>query len=200
MRLKKLPLAVLSTAMVSVLLAGCGGAEVVKQPDAPAKVLVNEDNTKNASNNDSKEEPEQEKKENEDGIIQRDIHKIDVQGIQEADTTIDYYKKYMKEHGYPKPYREIPVILTEGEQVNGLVYKIEDGFAMFQYKVKSKDIVYVYAVDTEKEIDIQEMKSEVILAQEKYEHEKDPVKKKAMEEPLKEQWKKISEIEASLQK
>lgn len=199
MKMKKLPLAVLSSAMVALLLAGCGGAEEIKQPDAPAKVLVDENKEEASKEPVESAEPVLDES-SVDEVVQNDIHKVDVQGIQEADTSIDYYKKYMKEHGYEKPYREIPIILTPGEEVNGLVYKIEDGFAMFQYNVKTKEIVYVYAVNTEKELDIQEMKSEAILAQEKYEQEKDPATKKELGESLDKQWEKITELESELPK
>lgn len=120
----------------------------------------------------------------------------DVIGFYEEDNELAKYTEKLKGLGYDKPYKEI--LLAEGEEQTkkGLIYEVQDGFAMLEYDVDTETVLAITGYQKEQEFILQEMKTKAYAKENEVTLEKDPEKKAMLQQEADAMWLEIGKLEA----
>lgn len=108
------------------------------------------------------------------------------------------YKSELKKHGYVKPTKEILLEKSESRTKKGLVYEVEDGYAVIEYNDADQSVIATTGYESLAEIELQEKKTQAYLLETKMALTKDESEKKALKQKIDAQWEEISKTEATL--
>lgn len=112
-----------------------------------------------------------------------------------SDKALDDYKADFKEYGYKKPDRVISLGSFADKDKKGIVYKVEDGYAMIEYNESTEEVLAITGYQNEVDLKLQEMKTKAYQKENDMALEKDPEKKEALKREVDSMWENISKIE-----
>lgn len=163
---------------VALLLAGCS--------DKPEKVIM-PDKEPNEVTRDVEEKGTPEK------AVPLTITEIS-QWYENNSTLRDYTAK-MSEKGYKKPYKDMVLAVGDSQTKKGLIYEVEDGFAMFEYNAESEVVIAITGYQTALEFELQEMKTKAYEKENELYAEVDEEKKASLQAEIDAMWTEIGELE-----
>ena len=171
----------ISVTIPAILLAGCTtDKDVVIKPDKEPSQIVQVD----------EREPVK-------------LSVVEVSDLYAEDKSLLDYTEELAELGYPESYKEI---LLEQEQdygdghghgftKKGLVYEVEDGFAMIEYDADTDDVLAITGYQNEQELILQEMKTKAFAKESEQIAEQDETKKAELQKEVDAMWAEIGELE-----
>lgn len=113
----------------------------------------------------------------------------------EEDGMLRDYKERMVTKGYETPYKDMLLEDDHGFVKRGLIYEVEDGFAMFEYDAESEEVVAITGFQTVKELEIQEMKTKAFAKEHEMHEEENEAKRALLQEEIDAMWTEIGELE-----
>ena len=120
----------------------------------------------------------------------------DIASWYEHDKTLRDYTEEMANKGYDKPYKDMVLAVVGGyETKKGMIYEVEDGFAMFEYDPESETVVAITGYQTALEFEIQEMKTMAYVKENELDEEEDEAKKASLQAEIDAMWTEIGELE-----
>lgn len=169
---------VVLASLPTLLLAGCFGEKEPIQPD--------------------KEPVEIEQQRASDPDENPKLTIADVSSLFTDDRYLDDYKAEMKKAGYEKPVKEILLEDSEAMLKKGLVYEVEDGFAIIEFDSADERVIATTGYETLEQINLQEMKTKAYQLERQLNASKDEGEKKKLEAEVNRMWEDIGKIEADM--
>lgn len=163
---------------LALLLAGCGDKEEkVVLPDKEPNEVVTD-----AKETGTPEEPVT-------------LRIADIASWYEDDKTLRDYTEEMTVKGYEEPYKEMVLAESDSQTKMGLIYEVEDGFAMFEYDAESKVVIAITGYQQALEFELQEMKTKAYAKESELYEEEDEEKKASLQAEIDAMWTEIGELE-----
>lgn len=122
----------------------------------------------------------------------------DVSALFTDERYLDDYKTELEKAGYTKPVKEILLEDSDAMTKIGLVYEVEDGFAVIEYNEADEKVVATTGYPTLEQIELQEMKTKAYQLERQMNASKDEAEKKKLEAEIEAMWEEIAQTEQSL--
>ena len=120
---------------------------------------------------------------------------VEVSDLYAEDKSLSDYTEELAELGYPEPYKEILLEQEHELTKKGLVYEVEDGFAMIEYDADTDDVLAITGYQNEQELILQEMKTKAFAKESEQIAEQDETKKAELQKEVDAMWAEIGELE-----
>lgn len=119
--------------------------------------------------------------------------------------SLEDYKEDFKKMGYAKPYKEMLLGFSDQDDEHnhnhkkGVIYKVEDGFAMIEYDLDAEEVIAITGYQNETELNIQEMKTKAFEKEKELSEEQDAKKREELKTQIDSMWEEITKLEQNEQ-